>query len=43
MAYLGSNGQSGGPSTFYRSSPISLAKAVKNHAELEGMRSSHLR
>ena len=27
----------------YKSSPISLAKAVKNHAELEGMQNSHLR
>ncbi|KAL2942087.1 Aminopeptidase P2 [Bienertia sinuspersici] len=27
----------------YRSSPISTAKALKNHAEIEGMRNSHLR
>ncbi|XP_050274149.1 aminopeptidase P2 [Quercus robur] len=38
-----SNGQSGGPTGVYGLSPISLAKAVKNHAELEGMRNSHLR
>ncbi|KAL3631673.1 Aminopeptidase P2 [Castilleja foliolosa] len=31
------------PTAVYRSSPISLAKAVKNEAELEGMRNSHLR
>ncbi|CAI9303350.1 unnamed protein product [Lactuca saligna] len=34
---------SGAPSAFCKSSPISLAKAVKNDAELEGMRNSHLR
>ncbi|KAK9292664.1 hypothetical protein L1049_020642 [Liquidambar formosana] len=39
----GFNGQSGGPTGVYRMSPISLEKAVKNHAELEGMRNSHLR
>lgn len=38
-----SNGQSGEPTGVYKFSPISLAKAVKNHAELEGMRNSHLR
>lgn len=38
-----SNGESSGPCAVYRSSPISLAKAVKNDAELEGMRNSHLR
>lgn len=32
-----------GPDTFFKPSPISLAKAVKNDAELNGMRSSHLR
>lgn len=32
-----------GPDAVYKSSPISLAKAVKNEAELEGMRNSHLR
>ncbi|XP_065632318.1 aminopeptidase P2 [Quercus suber] len=41
--YDSSNGQSGGPTGVYGLSPISLAKAVKNHAELEGMRNSHLR
>jgi hypothetical protein len=39
----GSNDQSWGPSGVYRASPISLAKAVKNSAELEGMHNSHLR
>nr|XP_043620664.1 aminopeptidase P2 [Erigeron canadensis] len=34
---------SGAPSVLCKSSPVSLAKAVKNHAELEGMRNSHLR
>lgn len=38
-----SNGWSGGPTGIYRVSPISLAKAVKNDSELEGMRSCHLR
>ncbi|KAM3704873.1 hypothetical protein ACJW30_03G039600 [Castanea mollissima] len=41
--YDSSNDQSGGPTGVYGLSPISLAKAVKNHAELEGMRNSHLR
>ncbi|KAL4556321.1 hypothetical protein LXL04_038969 [Taraxacum kok-saghyz] len=31
------------PSVLCKTSPVSLAKAVKNHAELEGMRNSHLR
>ncbi|KAJ4954950.1 hypothetical protein NE237_011733 [Protea cynaroides] len=31
------------PTGIYRVSPITFAKAVKNHAELEGMRNSHLR
>ncbi|XP_043717201.1 aminopeptidase P2 [Telopea speciosissima] len=31
------------PHGVYKISPISLAKAIKNHAELEGMRNSHLR
>uniref|UniRef100_A0A1D1XFI7 Putative Xaa-Pro aminopeptidase P n=1 Tax=Anthurium amnicola TaxID=1678845 RepID=A0A1D1XFI7_9ARAE len=31
------------PSGFYRASPITFAKAVKNEAELEGMCNSHLR
>lgn len=34
---------SGAPSALCKSSPVSLAKAVKNDAELEGMRNSHLR
>lgn len=34
---------SGAPSVWCKSSPVSLAKAVKNHAELEGMCNSHLR
>lgn len=42
-ANLNSNGQSGGPCAVYRSSPVSLSKAVKNDAELEGMRNCHLR
>ncbi|CAL1407354.1 unnamed protein product [Linum trigynum] len=39
----GSSGQSWGPCGVYRASPISLAKAVKNPCELEGMRNAHLR
>ncbi|GAV63158.1 Peptidase_M24 domain-containing protein/Creatinase_N domain-containing protein [Cephalotus follicularis] len=39
----GQSGGPGGPTAIYRPSPISLAKAVKNSAELEGMQSSHLR
>ncbi|CAN0914258.1 Aminopeptidase P2 [Linum grandiflorum] len=39
----GSSGQSLGPSGVYRASPISLAKALKNPCELEGMRNAHLR
>ncbi|CAI0460071.1 unnamed protein product [Linum tenue] len=39
----GSSGQSWGPARVYRASPISLAKAVKNASELEGMRNAHLR
>lgn len=35
--------QNGGPAGLRKASPISLAKAVKNEAELEGMRNSHLR
>lgn len=31
------------PTPMYKSSPISLAKAIKNEAELEGMRNAHLR
>ncbi|XP_057778182.1 aminopeptidase P2 [Salvia miltiorrhiza] len=35
--------KSRGPTAVYKSSPISFAKAIKNEAELEGMRNSHLR
>ena len=42
-AYGVANGQSGVPTGVYKISPILLAKAVKNQAELEGMRNSHLR
>ncbi|CAK9187567.1 unnamed protein product [Ilex paraguariensis] len=38
-----SGSRSGGTTAVYRTSPISMAKAVKNHAEYEGMRNSHLR
>lgn len=31
------------PYGIYRMSPISLAKAIKNDAELDGMRKCHLR
>ncbi|KAK2976059.1 hypothetical protein RJ640_024787 [Escallonia rubra] len=34
---------SGAPTAYYKSSSVSLAKAVKNPAELEGMQNSHLR
>ncbi|RAL52500.1 hypothetical protein DM860_007357 [Cuscuta australis] len=40
---LDSNGVSREPQALYRSSPVSMAKAVKNSAELEGMQSCHLR
>ncbi|KAL1831946.1 hypothetical protein ACET3Z_001597 [Daucus carota] len=37
-------GHSGGPpAAIYRPSPVSLSKSLKNPAELEGMRNSHLR
>ncbi|KAL1549597.1 Aminopeptidase P2 [Salvia divinorum] len=35
--------KSRGPAAVYKSSPISFAKAIKNEAELEGMRNSHIR
>ncbi|XP_020272756.1 probable Xaa-Pro aminopeptidase P, partial [Asparagus officinalis] len=35
--------KSEGPSVYYKVSPVTHAKSVKNEAELEGMRSSHLR
>ncbi|XP_057960476.1 aminopeptidase P2 [Malania oleifera] len=37
------DGQSGAPIGIYNFSPISLAKAIKNNAELEGMHNAHLR
>ncbi|XAR52596.1 Xaa-Pro aminopeptidase [Bertholletia excelsa] len=43
ISHDGSTCQSEGPAWLCRPSPISMAKAVKNHAELEGMRNSHLR
>ncbi|XP_047315787.1 aminopeptidase P2 [Impatiens glandulifera] len=42
-SFAESSSQSMGPFGIYRTSPIPLAKAVKNHGELEGMRHSHLR
>ena len=32
-----------GPAALHRTSPISFAKAIKNFAELEGMKQAHLR
>lgn len=43
MSNDGLDGWSGVPLGVYKVSPISLAKAVKNANELEGMRNSHLR
>lgn len=42
-AVNGPDNQSCRPTAVYKSSPLSLAKAVKNEAELDGMRNSHLR
>lgn len=42
-SYGRSNGGVNGAAAVYRNSPISMAKALKNHAEIEGMRNSHLR
>lgn len=39
----GLNGWSSAPAGVYKASPISWAKAIKNAAELEGMRNCHLR
>lgn len=39
----GSNEHSYGPIAVHKISPISLAKAIKNELELEGMRNCHLR
>lgn len=38
-----SNGHTANPSGIYMQSPISWAKAIKNDAELQGMKNSHLR
>lgn len=38
-----SDGHSTRPAGICRVSPITMAKAVKNYAELQGMRNSHLR
>lgn len=35
--------QAEGPFGLYKVSPVTMAKAVKNRAEIEGMRNSHLR
>ncbi|BBN15819.1 Xaa-Pro aminopeptidase [Marchantia polymorpha subsp. ruderalis] len=35
--------EANGPASLHRSSPISLSKALKNDAELEGMKNAHLR
>lgn len=32
-----------GPAALHRPSPVGIAKAIKNDAELEGMRQAHLR
>ncbi|CAH2055031.1 unnamed protein product, partial [Thlaspi arvense] len=40
---VGSSGYPAKPSGIYRPSPISWAKAIKNDAELQGMKNSHLR
>lgn len=37
------NGRSAGAAGVFRPSPVSVSKALKNTAELEGMRNSHLR
>ncbi|XP_030504788.1 aminopeptidase P2 [Cannabis sativa] len=37
------NGWSAAPAGIYKMSPVSYAKAIKNDAELEGMRNCHLR
>ncbi|XP_074312294.1 aminopeptidase P2 [Silene latifolia] len=42
-SYGSSNGQFDGATALYKSSPIAIAKALKNPAEIEGMRNSHLR
>ncbi|KAI4349980.1 hypothetical protein L6164_010513 [Bauhinia variegata] len=42
-AFGESNEQSNPPTAVHKFSPVSLAKAIKNESELEGMRNSHLR
>ncbi|KAI9098950.1 hypothetical protein K1719_024717 [Acacia pycnantha] len=39
----GSSENLNGPTTVHKFSPVSLAKAIKNESELEGMRNCHLR
>lgn len=39
----GSDVQNGALNTVYNVSPVTLAKSVKNEAEIEGMKNSHLR
>ncbi|TVU40093.1 hypothetical protein EJB05_13542 [Eragrostis curvula] len=39
----GTGSQSGELNVVYRVSPVTLAKAIKNEAEIEGMKNSHLR
>ncbi|XP_054800902.1 aminopeptidase P2 isoform X2 [Prosopis cineraria] len=39
----GSSGNMNGPTAVRKFSPVSLAKAIKNESELEGMRNCHLR
>jgi Xaa-Pro aminopeptidase len=35
--------QHGGPDAIFKVSPVAHAKAVKNNAEIEGMKNAHLR
>ncbi|KAK9137303.1 hypothetical protein Sjap_007897 [Stephania japonica] len=42
-AHERTNGQTVRPTGVYKTSPVYLAKAIKNHAEVEGMRNCHLR
>ncbi|EPS67046.1 hypothetical protein M569_07730, partial [Genlisea aurea] len=41
--YKSACGMNSGLTPVYKSSPVSITKAVKNEAELEGMRNAHLR
>eukprot|EP00268_Persea_americana_P044428 TRINITY_DN4491_c1_g1_i2.p1 TRINITY_DN4491_c1_g1~~TRINITY_DN4491_c1_g1_i2.p1 ORF type:complete len:729 (-),score=141.42 TRINITY_DN4491_c1_g1_i2:471-2657(-) len=43
QTHEGLDDQVEGPAVLCKASPVTLAKAVKNHAEIEGMRNSHLR